>query len=74
MNRGPKRPAITTSARKIDQLLSVGQPVRAKLDEKRRLRNGDLRWLSHVRLYQSLDVKLEDGMTRRKSHYIRVSN
>jgi hypothetical protein len=52
----------------------LGQPVRAKLDEKRRLRNGDLRWLSHVRLYQSLDVKLEDGMTRRKSHYIRFSN
>jgi hypothetical protein len=74
MNRGPNRPAITTSAWKIDRLLSVGQPVRAKLDEKRRLRNGDLRWLSHVRLYQSLDVKLEDGMTRRKSHYIRVSN
>jgi hypothetical protein len=74
MNRGPKRHIITTSARKIDQLLSVGQPVRAKLDDKRRLWNGDLRWLSHVRLYQSLDVKLEDGMTRRKSYYIRVSN
>jgi hypothetical protein len=47
----------------------------SQLDEKRRLRSGDLRWLvSYVRPYQSLDVKLEDGTNRQKSRHIRVSN
>jgi hypothetical protein len=52
--------------------LSVGQPVRVKLDENTEWRPA---LVSRVRPYRSYDVQLEDGTTRRRtSRHIRVSN